>query len=587
MRLKKIVTAFAAVALISTPVFFAAAVPVQAAVSDWQQGASMSPRWTEDFGSDSFRESLRNLRDVGATHVAFVVPYYQSNIYSTDISPGWNTPTDASLIAGIQYAHELGLAVMLKPHMETHDGQWRANINPSDREAWFAAYQNYLVHLGEIANIHGVEMISLGTEMVSMSASTMHPTNTENWVELIGAVRSVYSGALTYGANSNDNGTSPFLNEKRYIDFWSHLDYAGLSVYYSHNTPDDSVQSIKDSWNYWNNNDLRAFARDVGKPVLFLEIGYRSVDNSRQDPWDWQRGGSHDPWEQANAYEALLSYWNDYGYIHGVYWWQWSTDPNTGGEGNTDYTPQHKPAQAVLEKWYGNAPVPQPPQNEAAFSTEGSANPGGTTVGNPVTLQLMAETLGGQVGDTIIDIEVYDQANNRVFQQYYEGQDFGTGETRTYEVSWVPSASGTYRMAAGIFAPGWSKVYHWNNEAASITVTGGGTPPPGGGEDPPPSGPGALEVWWPTDGATVSGTQPVKVMLQGLPISNYRMYWQVGEGGRVEMYNSEEDYPHKESLIDYSGWNWLGSGPYKLTFTATDHSDATLAQRAVNIFVAQ
>ncbi|MBU6389253.1 hypothetical protein KGQ71_01935, partial [Patescibacteria group bacterium] len=120
--------------------FSVATGPAWAAVTDWQKGGSISPASSSDFASASFQQSLRNLAAIHANYVTLIIPYHQSNIWSTDIQPGWDTPTDASLIAAIHSAHLLGLHVMLKPHIDPYDGQWRANINPSDRNGWFANY---------------------------------------------------------------------------------------------------------------------------------------------------------------------------------------------------------------------------------------------------------------------------------------------------------------------------------------------------------------------------------------------------------------------------------------------------------------
>ncbi len=575
--------------LVSNPV------PARAAVSDWQQGATMSPRWTTDFGSDSFLQSLTDLKNTGANSVAFVVPYYQSNPQASDLGPGWNTPTDASLRAAIQQAHGLGLAVNIKMHAESSDGTWRAHIRPNDRAAWYAAYNGLLVNLARIAQEEHAELITIGTEMVATAASSEHPENTQRWQEMIANVRAIYSGKLTYGANSNDNNTSPFTNEKRYINFWGALDYAGISAYYQLNS-DNSVEGLKGAWDWWNNNDLRGFQQSVGKPLLFAEIGYRSIDGAHWAPWDWGRGGAVNQDEQANAYEALMSYWNDYPYMTGIYWWDWSTDPNAGGGGSGDYTPQNKKAESTMTKWFTNAPAPGTPGGSGgtpAFSSNGSSNPSGTTVGSTVTLSASLRSLAGTPQDVLVDIEVYDESNTKVFQYFVEGQDFGTDETRNYQVAWSPSAPGTYRMTTGVFNGNWSTAYHWNNNAASITVTGStGNPPvpppasttPPTNPPPPPPSSGNLNIWWPTDGAHVSGVQPLKAMVEGMDVSQYKMFWQVDNGTRVEMFDSAQDYPHKEAWVDYSGWRWNAHGPYTLTFTA-EQSGSVIASKSVGIII--
>jgi hypothetical protein len=290
------------------------AVSVRAAVSDWQQGVTIRPISQDDFGSEDFRESLRELQATGASHVGLVVPFYQSDRFASDIHANFNTPSDEALIAAIQYAHELGFAVTIKMHLESFDGVWRAHINPSDRDAWFANYGSRLLHLADIAQKEGVEMISLGTEMVSLTAENLNPDNTARWQNLIAQVRERFSGALIYGANSTSNGGDAFTNEKQFVGFWEDLDFVGLSSYYEHHN-DGSLEELRGSWDFWNNNDIRAFAASVSKPVLLSEVGYRSLAGSHRDPWNWERNGSVDTNIQANAYEALLSYWNDYDYI--------------------------------------------------------------------------------------------------------------------------------------------------------------------------------------------------------------------------------------------------------------------------------
>ncbi len=509
----------ALIGLVMLELTFLAAHSAHAAVSDWQKGATMLPRWNTDFGSDSFKQSLTNLHSAGANAVALVVPFYQSNTGSTDIAPGWNTPTDASLAAGIDQAHALGMSVDLKMLVDSYDGSWRANINPGDRDTWFTKYNQDLVHLAQIAAVHHVELITIGTEMVDMATFAQNSDNTRRWQALIANVRAAYTGKLTYGANSNDNSNNPFVDEKKFIGFWPQLDYVGLSAYYSLNS-DDSVASLKGQWDYWNNNDLKAFAQSTGKPLLFAEVGYRSVGGAHYNPWDWAAGGGADQQEQANDYEALMSYWNDYPYIAGIYWWNWSTDPNAGGSGNTDYTPQGKIAQTTLSKWFVSPPAPGTPTQTASFSSTGLANPQGAVVGSGVTLTATV-TATAAVQSSIIDVEVYNSSDVKVFQQYFDNQQFTQGQTRSFSTTWNPSSAGQYRMTIGVFAPGWVQTYNWNNNATTITVTSGTTNTGGGSTGgtgtttPPTGGTGSTSTTTPPTTSTGSIDNPQRTIKAG------------------------------------------------------------------------
>lgn len=563
-------------------------ISVEAAITDWQKGATIAPESNTDFDSEAFRQSLRDLQATGATHVGLVVPYYQSNTSSADIHDGWNTPTDQALIAAIDYAHSLGLAVMLKPHIESYSGHWRAHIDPNDRNAWFSAYGDRIVHLAEIAEAHGVEYLLIGTELVSLTVPSIDSSNTQHWRDLIGQVRAAYSGAISYNANStnyNPGNNDPFQDEKRFIEFWDALDFVGLSVYYGLNTG-ESISELRDAWDMINDNDLRPFQQQVNKPLVFTEIGYRSLDGARYAPWDWGRSGNPDLEEQANLYAALMSYWNDYAYMQGVYWWDWEPYPNAGGAGTTSYTPQNKTAETIMTDYFTSPEPPSPAPDETTVSSSGNA-PASTSAGSPVTLSASV-TVSGSSFNGIVDMEVYNSAGTRVFQQFYENESFSAGAERTFTATWTPESEGTYRLAIGVFRPQWSETMHWNHEAATINVSTGTTPPDNGGgqdggeEQPPQTG--RVEVWWPTDGASVSGTQPFKGILQGRSLEQYDMYWQV-DGDRLNpMYDSQEGYPHKETLADLSGWHWKDSSVYTITLVAKE-GDTVLGSQSVDITV--
>lgn len=613
---------------------------VYAAVSDWHQGANIYPSNSNtDFNSDNFKQSLRNLVADGANSVSLIVPYYQSNIYSTDIQRGWNTPTDDSLLAGIKYAKSLGLRVMVTFHLNSWDGNWRANINPSDRSTWFTNYGINLVHTAQIAQQGGADVLSIGTEMVSMAADNMNSSNTQNWASLINKVKNVYMGKLVYGANATSGNDDPFTNEKKFIKFWNLVDYVGISAYYDLGW-DNSVNGIKNSWNNINNNDIQGFAASVnGKPIMMTEIGYRSIDNAQQNPWDYSRGSAPNQQAQANAYEALFSYWNNYNTIQGSYIWDWRVDPNAGGANNTDYTPQNKQAEQVIKNWYTTGqPVSTSTNNGGTpvqiYGVTGRNTSSNTTAGQTQILHIDVQNNTQANQNVLVDIEVYDSANRQVMQFSRDNQSYNVNESKGYDVSFTPVSADTYRVAVGIFAPGWSSLYSWSNSVFTFTISGssGGTGGNNGGSTGGTSTSTAtttpvdqggnqsststsatstatstnntggnnggstggstgsmssatLEIWWPTNGASVNGLQPFKIMLQGFSLDQYDAYWQVDNGGLVPMFDTAQDYPHKEALVDLSGWKWKGNGPYHVNFVIKDKSGNIVNQKAVDIMV--
>jgi endoglucanase len=94
-----------------------------------------------------------------------------------------------------------------------------------------------------------------------------------------------------------------------------------------------------------------------------------------------------------------------------------------------------------------------------------------------------------------------------------------------------------------------------------------------------------IEVWWPTEGAVVSGTETFKAVLSGSNLNRYEMHWQVDGGAINEMANSYEDRPYKQASVDLS--QWPAERSYEVSFVATTKNGKELGQRTVTIVVSQ
>lgn len=575
-------------------------------VSSWQKGASICPTSPTDFASESFRQSVSNLAATNANFVTLIIPYYQSSANSTDLARGWNTPTDEALISAINYIHSLGLKVMLKIHPEISTGEWRANINPTDREAWFNNYGDILKHYAALGQQNGVAEICLGAELYNMTGDQRNPTNTENWRKLIEQVRERFSGALTYSAQHS------FPNEENEIEFWDLLDYTGLAAYFP--LSDD----LAASWENVNQQIIAPLYDKWGKPIVFTEIGYRSVDNSHSEPADWWNQGPVNEEEQARNYEALFAYWDTQPYMQGIHFWEWSSNPDAGGPNDNNFTPQNKQAQAVITKWFGQTsqnptPTPEnPPQPPANITFPSDLIE--TIVSKQDTTFNIGIKLPINLADTIVDFEVYNSQNRKIYQKFLEHQNLGLNFAN-YELSWSTDTEGEYRLKVGVFRNDWGINYFWQDNALTF-IAGSGSiepqqpsptptnpqaststptpspqptptqePEPSPTSNPPP--PGELSVWWPKDGVTVSGVHPIKGMVTNMDPSQYRMFWQVEGGELNEMFDNSQDYPHKENSIDFSGWTWKENGPYTITFLAQDLAGHTLCQSSVQVFIAR
>ena len=86
--------------------------------SSFQKGMCFATWSKEKYRSPFSDESLLKMKEIGVEWVAIVCTWYQKEYNSTEIFPTDKTPSDKSLEYVINKAHEIGLKVMLKPHLD-------------------------------------------------------------------------------------------------------------------------------------------------------------------------------------------------------------------------------------------------------------------------------------------------------------------------------------------------------------------------------------------------------------------------------------------------------------------------------------
>ena len=320
------------------------ALPIPA--SAFQKGISFTAWRAGHYTRPETEVSLQNLLATGANWIAVIVTGYQDNHGSTTIDrTSRRTSTDADLAHVIRLTHERGVKVMLKPHLNLSNDLWRGQIGTtftteSQWEAWFQAYEGFITHYAELAQQNGVELFSIGTEL----AGVTHRES--DWRRIVGAVRQRFNGHLTYA--SHDRLDFPK------VTWWDALDYIGVDVYIPLTTKTDpTVDELKRAWIEGGYGaQLEDVSRRFNKPVIFTEIGYRSVNGANKSPWDWRTKGKIDLQEQADLYQAALEVFWGNPWLAGMFWWEWLAYPQKGGATDDGYTPYNKPAQEVLRRFY-------------------------------------------------------------------------------------------------------------------------------------------------------------------------------------------------------------------------------------------
>jgi len=312
----------------------------------FQKGMSYAT-WSKDAYGELFsKESLGELAATGTEWVAFVVTWYQDRYNSVIIERGGRTPSDESLIKAIGWAKELGLKVMLKPHLDLAKdipGAWRGEIDhytDEDWTRWFESYRDFVVHYARIAQERDVELFCVGTELTN--PAVLKP---ELWKEIvIKDVKKVYQGLLTYAANWKD--------EYQDVEFWDELDFAGIDPYFPLSNEDKpSLEELKEAWKKYL-IEIEDWQSKIEKPVIFTEIGYKSSTGAARAPWEHVPGRRAELELQANCYKALLETFWDKDWFYGVYWWYWGTNKRMGGKNHRGFLLQNKPVVEVLKEWY-------------------------------------------------------------------------------------------------------------------------------------------------------------------------------------------------------------------------------------------
>jgi hypothetical protein len=290
--------------------------------------------------------------DVNSVSIAF--PVYTDGLRSNAVHAGQDTPTDAALAALARQAKARGFTVMLRPLLDESSllPNWRGEIQPASPSAWFASYGALLLSYARMAQQERVDSLGVGSELNSMEP------NADAWRALIGQVRSVFAGQITYSVNW---ATSP-ANFR--TGFWAQLDFLSVDAYFPLDRSPSvaTVQQMTADWQRWLDL-LKAVDRPYGKPIVFTEVGVAPKTGAHLKPWNRQAGTQLNVDEQRDYYQATCAATSTA--INGLYWW--AAGPALPDNlSPDDYNPLSRPAEAAMRTCY--AALPGSPAPAAANS---------------------------------------------------------------------------------------------------------------------------------------------------------------------------------------------------------------------------
>lgn len=299
------------------------------------------------FGSTLAYNSLKEIKAHNVNMVS-IVPYSGTRETQKPVpfrlSRGAGGENDISVVYASKAAQELGMKTMMKPQIY-FGGSWPGDMEMQSKEDWemfFKHYRRWISHYALLAEIHGFDMLCLGTEFVK--ATIQEP---EAWKKLAKDMRKIFSGKITYAANWGEEieNISP--------GFTQELDFLGVDCYYplsKKDGPDDKdlQKGFADTM-----KKLKKISEKNQKQIIFTEVGFRSI------PMPWKQPHAEAPddqateEDQARCYRVVLEAMKDQDWQIGLVWWKWPSYMDYGNRSPRSFSPAGKQAAKVLKEYYG------------------------------------------------------------------------------------------------------------------------------------------------------------------------------------------------------------------------------------------
>ncbi|MFQ5510820.1 MAG: hypothetical protein ACE5EO_03125 [Candidatus Krumholzibacteriia bacterium] len=293
-------------------------------------------------------EALEKLAEMGTNAVSITPFTYMRNPkrpVPLRFSNGAGSENDESVIHSAHTARQLGMTVMLKPHVWLGGGSWPGDVEMQNADEWrsfFEYYYRWMRHYALLAEMYDIDLLCIGVELAQTTTA-----REEEWRQLIKRLRGIFSGPMVYAANWGEE----FEN----VAFWDDLDYIGIDCYYPLASRDDaSPKDLRDGAERMLERVGHVYDR-FRKPVLITEIGFTSTRAPWKKPHQpaWRQTAF--PEHQALCYEAVFAALQGKAWCEGIYWWKWPSFLEHGGRGSAGFTPNNKPAEKVVRKWYGRS----------------------------------------------------------------------------------------------------------------------------------------------------------------------------------------------------------------------------------------
>lgn len=291
----------------------------------------------QDWGSDRIVACIEDIKQVGANWIC-IHPY--ATIHRSG-RVTWRPFDPASppayIVRPIRQAHALGMKVFIKPHLAYWGSpfKWRGEISFATEARWkrfFKSYQKWIVAVAAAAG--DADGFAVGTELDKTIGREA------DWRQIISAVRKVTGSPLTYAANWTDYDR---------VGFWGALDIIGIQAYFP--LTDKRNATVSDLRAGWARTMrvLRQFSKNVGRNIVFTELGYNTAFETAIRPWDSTSDGIAASPFQCICMEVALQAVADEPRVEGAFLWKWFLPPSSIGRNFPLATEEMK--QTIARAW--------------------------------------------------------------------------------------------------------------------------------------------------------------------------------------------------------------------------------------------
>ena len=157
-------------------------------------------------------------------------------------------------------------------------------------------------------------------------------------------VRTATDAPLTYGANWTDY---------REVGFWDALDVIGIQAYFPLSEgPDPDRSDLEASWRRIM-KELRIYAGEMNRKIVFTELGYSRSHRAPVEPWAYCSDGPEAEPIQALTLRTALEAVEREPAVVGVFLWKWFPNPHPVGRDFQLATPAIR--QVITETWTGRS----------------------------------------------------------------------------------------------------------------------------------------------------------------------------------------------------------------------------------------